>query len=408
MFCDDEYLEVLEKSLEKVDRDVDIVVNDITGHEIPPELTKFTTFMQNDATMDPYIDVGDHDVAEILFTSGTTGKPKGVKISHINILIGSLNYSLGAPEMNSDVVFLNWLPTFHNGGQWSSLGTWLQGGTYILERGFDPESVAEAIEEYQVTHIWGHTTNYPPLLDYKEEYDLTSLKSANYAMAPMTMEVRKELFEDIGAKPWLGSGQTECFPATHYGYPEYQLEKEGNVWGVTAPLTKHALMDENGELIEETHKVGEIVTRGPNVMEGYLDPENEQGAWENGWLRWGDLGYFDEDGHLVFEDRKKDMIKSGGENVASVRVEDVLRSHPAIEDAAVIGISHPRWSEAVTGFVTVTEDVTADEIIEFCKESRLSNFEVPKEVVIMENFPKTETGKIQKSLLRAKYEDIYQ
>jgi long-chain acyl-CoA synthetase len=249
---------------------------------------------------------------------------------------------------------------------------------------------------------------FPPILSHKDEFDLTSLESINGAMAPIPMEVRREFMEELGAETWLGAGQTECFPATHFFPPKYQFSKEGNIWGQTAPLNKHSLMNHNGDLLDKRDEIGEIVTRGANIMEGYLDPENETGSWENGWLRWGDMGKFDEDDLLVFTDRKKDAIKTGGENVSSSRVEEVLLDHPDIENAAVVGLPHAKWTEAVTGVVHASGEVSREELIEYCKQSNLPEFAIPKDILFVEEFPKTETGKIQKARLRDEYSSHYE
>ncbi len=167
-------------------------------------------------------------------------------------------------------------------------------------------------------------------------------------------------------------------------------------------------MDESGNILGPG-EIGEIVWRGPGTMNGYLKNEEEtKKTWEYGWHHSGDLGYFDEDGLLVFVDRKKDMIKTGGENVPSIKVERVILSHPKVVGAAVVGLPHPRWIEAITAFVEPMpgEDIDPQEIIDLCKKE-LSPFEVPKEVIISTDLPKTATGKLQKNILREKYKDIY-
>jgi long-chain acyl-CoA synthetase len=167
-------------------------------------------------------------------------------------------------------------------------------------------------------------------------------------------------------------------------------------------------MDESGNLLGEK-EVGEIVHRGPNVMSGYLNnPEESKRARQYGWHHTGDLGYFDEDGLLVFVDRKKDMIKSGGENVASIQVEQVLISYPKVLNAVAVGLPHERWIEAVTAFVVLKpgEEATREDILNYCKE-HLGSFQIPKEVLIVDELPQTATGKIQKHVLRKKYVSLY-
>lgn len=169
-----------------------------------------------------------------------------------------------------------------------------------------------------------------------------------------------------------------------------------------------AIMDDNGGLLPRG-QVGELVVRGPNVMMGYFkDPDATAEACKFGWHHTGDLCYLDEDGQVVFVDRKKDMIKSGGENVASVTVETTLLGHPQVANAVVVGLPHVHWVEAVTAFVVLKPEATATtgDLIEFCK-SRLGRHEVPKSIVFLQQLPMTATGKIQKNVLRRDYVDFY-
>jgi len=190
--------------------------------------------------------------------------------------------------------------------------------------------------------------------------------------------------------------------------PEEQLRRFGPYWGISAYVNETAIMDDEGNLLGN-EKIGEIVHRGPNVMLGYYkDEEATRHAQAFGWHHTGDLGMFDSDGQLLFVDRKKDMIKSGGENVSSQKVEEVLLRHASVGNAAVVGLPHFRWSEAVTAFVLLKPgaDVDVDDLNRHCR-SLLGNFEVPKKIVVLETLPMTSTGKIQKALLRDAYRDAY-
>jgi len=242
----------------------------------------------------------------------------------------------------------------------------------------------------------------------RKDYDLSSLRTCLYAMAPMDRSTLEMLIEELGGEFALGTGQTEIYPATMVFKPEEQLRRFGSYWGTSSLINDTAVMDEKGNILSKG-QIGEIVHRGPNVMIGYLN--NEQATEESqkfGWHHTGDLGYWDEDGQLVFVDRKKDMIKTGGENVASIQVEQVLLMHSKVVNAVVVGLPHERWSEAVTAFVVPKPDVeiSEEEILEHCKQ-HLGTFQVPKSVIFFEQLPMTSTGKIQKHILRKQYHDFY-
>jgi long-chain acyl-CoA synthetase len=199
----------------------------------------------------------------------------------------------------------------------------------------------------------------------------------------------------------LVSGQTEVFTPASIFAPEQQRERFGAYWGVGTLVDEMAVMSEDGRLLGPG-EVGEIVFRGPNVMLGYYkDPEATAQVWRHGWHHTGDLGRIDADGQLLFMDRLKDMIKTGGENVPSIKVEEVLLRHAAVQNAAVVGLPHERWGEAIAAFVVLKPRVqaTAAELIAHCKQ-HLGGFEVPKDVLLLDALPMTSTGKIQKFELR--------
>jgi long-chain acyl-CoA synthetase len=197
-------------------------------------------------------------------------------------------------------------------------------------------------------------------------------------------------------------------PCTLSFKPEHHNVKSGPYWGDSNVMNETAIMDDAGNLLP-AGEIGEIVHRGPNVMAGYFrDPEATAKARAFGWHHTGDLGLFDADGQLIFTDRKKDMIKSGGENVASIVVERALLAHPAVAAAAAIGLPHPHWFEAVTAVVLLKPGAaaSADDILAHCR-AHLSKHEVPKAVCFVDQFPLTATGKIQKAQLREKFAGLY-
>jgi long-chain acyl-CoA synthetase len=190
--------------------------------------------------------------------------------------------------------------------------------------------------------------------------------------------------------------------------PEVQLSRFGNYWGESLFVNETAIMDDAGNLLPRG-EVGELVHRGPNVMLGYYkDIKSTEEARKFGWHHTGDLALIDENGEVLFLDRKKDMIKSGGENVASVKIEETLLAHPAVQNAAVVGLPHPQWGEAVSAFVKLKPGAQASEaeIIEHCRNS-LGGFQVPKMVRIVEEMPMTATGKLRKVELRQAFGDYF-
>ena len=198
-------------------------------------------------------------------------------------------------------------------------------------------------------------------------------------MAPMGRPLLERAIADMCPNFVLSSGQTEMYPATTMSQPERQLERFGNYWGKSLIVNETAIMDDDGNLLPRG-EAGELVHRGPNVMMGYYkDPKATEEARKFGWHHTGDLALIDDNGEVLFLDRKKDMIKSGGENVASVKIEETLLAHPAVQNAAVVGLPHPQWGEAVSAFVKLKPGAQADEagISEHCRK-HLGGFQVPK------------------------------
>ncbi|WP_308286143.1 AMP-binding protein [Actinomycetospora soli] len=354
--------------------------------------------------------VEDRDPLSYLYTSGTTSAPKGVVSSHVAVYIESLNAPLvlGFSASDRSVVMM---PLFHT-AQLNGFTTGLLyvGGTAVLMRAFQPGELLRLIEAERITQIFGLPMMYRALLDHPDMglYDLSSLRLALYAMAPMPDTDLRRAIEAFGCDFALGFGQTEMNPLTTVFPPEYQLTHPGSV-GLSVPNVQVAIMDDAGDLLPVGSE-GEIVYRGPHAMEGYLrNPEATQEAFRGGWFHSGDVGRFDADGLLWFADRKKDVIKTGGENVASIEVEKALyETEPRIQEAVVIGLPHARWSEAITAVVTAREgaDLDAAQVLASAGE-RLAGFKLPKDVIFVAEMPRTATGKIQKNVLREQFRNHY-
>ncbi|MCP4578315.1 MAG: AMP-binding protein, partial [Deltaproteobacteria bacterium] len=210
--------------------------------------------------------------------------------------------------------------------------------------------------------MWTALVNHPQL----PEFDTSSLAEGVYAMAPMDRPTLEKLLDTFTDNFMLMTGQTEFIPSTENFKKEWQLIKKGNYWGKPSLTVETAIMDENGNILPDG-EVGEIVRRGPGTLTEYLgNPEASDEKLKYGWAHSEDIGYFDEDGLLVFVDRKKDMIKTGGENVPSIKVEQVILGHPKVAEIAIVGLPHERWSEAITAFIVPVPDadLTEEEIID--------------------------------------------
>ena len=357
----------------------------------------------------PQVSIRDHDLAMIMYTSGTTGRQKGAMHSHLSVY-SALTSSIAELGIHYQDIFSCILPLFHC-AQFSVAGACvIAGAAMFIQKGFDPVAVLDGIEQERLTLLFGLPLMYAALLHHpaRAQHDLSSLRLCMYAMAPMAKPLLTHLIEEFCPNFALGSGQTEIFPMTMYFRPDQQLKRFGNYWGQATQVNEMAIMDESGNLLE-AGKVGEIVHRGPNVMLGYYkDPEATAQTSRHGWHHTGDLGMVDPDGQLLFMDRMKDMIKTGGENVASVKVEEVLLRHPAVANAAVVGVPHPHWIEGIAAFVILKagQDCDVDSLVAHCR-SQLAGFEVPKHIGLLEQFPMTSTGKIQKHVLRAKHQGLF-
>lgn len=361
-------------------------------------------------TFDPQAQVADRDPLTYLYTSGTTSFPKGVVASHLAVYLESMSAALDS-GWNATDRFVAMMPMFHT-AQLNAFCTpaVLVGATIHVLRGFDAATLLDLVEREAVTQVFGLPMMFRAMLEHPSfaGRDLSTLRRAVYAMAPMPDPLIRACLDGFGCDFALLFGQTEMSPITTLFRPEHQLSHIG---AVGTPMTgvQVAIMGREGQLLP-TGEQGEIVYRGPSTMTEYLDdPAATQAAFAHGWFHSGDVGSFDADGVLWFADRFKDVIKSGGENVASIEVEKAVHAaEPRVAEAVVVGLPHERWSEAVTAVVVAKPGETIDEaaLIAALKQ-RLDGFKVPKAVIVVDALPKTSTGKIQKNLLREAHADHY-
>jgi len=354
-------------------------------------------------------EVYDEDVAHILYTSGTESRPKGVMLTHSN-LVGEYVSTLVDGHMEGRDVAIHALPLYHSAQLHCFLGPGVYiGSSGIILPGATPEVILETIEREHVTQLFCPPTVWIALLRHPDFSlrDLSSLEKCYYGAAIMPREVLKELATRLPqARFWNFYGQTEVAPLATVLQPEDQMRKLGSA-GKPALNVETRIADEEGNEVSRG-EVGGIVHRTSHAMLGYLyDSEKTEEAFKGGWFHSGDLGVMDDEGYITVVDRKKDMIKTGGVNVSSREVEEFLYTLVGVSEVAVIGVSDPYWIEAVTAVVVPKPGVelNAEEILAACK-AEWSKFKVPKHVVLAGSLPKNPSGKILKRELRQTYQHL--
>ncbi len=390
-------------------RTVDLIAVNLTGKAAAAGLASFNDLILGQSDIEPDIDIDDRDLAMIIYTSGTTSRPKGAMHCHLAVVMAVMSNAIEMRLGRNDGI-TGQFPLFHCAGHVLLLSYLAVGGKMALMRGFDPVVAMEAIARDQLTVFVGLSLMYQAILDHprRGEFDLSSLRACIYTMAPMGRPLLERAIAELCPNIVLSSGQTEMYPATTMSQPDRQLERFGNYWGESLIVNETAIVDDEGNLLPPG-QIGEQVHRGPNVMLGYYkDPVATEAARKFGWHHTGDLALIDAHGEVLFIDRKKDMIKSGGENVASVQIEETLLAHPAVANAAVVGLPHPQWGEAVSAFVKLKPGTQASEIAiaEHCRKS-LGGFQMPKLVRILDEMPMTATSKLRKVELRNRYADHF-
>jgi acyl-CoA synthetase (AMP-forming)/AMP-acid ligase II len=366
--------------------------------------------LHDDTDSEPEHVIADRDPISYLYTSGTTSFPKGVIGSHTAIYLESLMVA-AETGLNGNDRIACLMPLFHT-AQLNGFGTpaVLMGATQYLLRGFNPDALLDLIEAEQITRVFALPMMWRALVDHPSvaARNLSSLQRAAYAMTPMPDALLRKCLEVFDCDFYLAFGQTEMSPVTTVFRPEHQLSHSGAV-GTSIVNVQIAIMAPDGTLLPRGEE-GEILYRGPQALEGYLkNPEATEAAFAHGWFHSGDAGYLAEDGMLWFSDRYKDVIKTGGENVASIEVEKaVYAAAPELAEVAVIGLPHPHWIEAITAVVVPKPGTTVDEsaVLASVKE-HTAGFKVPKAVIVVDELPKTSTGKIQKNVLRKQFTGFY-
>ncbi len=360
-----------------------------------------------------YEEPDENDVAGLFYTSGTTGGPKGAMLTHRNIYMNALHICISPFGPEPHWRWLHASPMFHLADAGVLHGVTLNGATHCFLPSFDAEALMKAIERYRVTHVLLVPTMINLLLNHPNfgRYDLSSLQGINYGASPMPLALLKEAMDKLGCKFTQGYGMTEASPLlTALHSDDHRLDNADQRFAPVKSAGKPAVGVEVRVVDFDDRElppgeVGEIVARGPNVMKGYWNrPDINAEVLRGGWLHTGDLGAFDEEGYLYIYDRKKDMIKTGSENVYSPEVESALCAHADVLEAAVIGIPDPVWGETIRAVVVLRPGCQAspDDLIAWCR-GRLTHFKCPRSVVFTDSLPKGGTGKVQKQVLRARF-----
>ena len=348
------------------------------------------------------VSVDQHDVAIIMYTSGTTGLPKGAMLTHGNILWNNINAMLAFGGSREDVI-ITVAPLFHIGGlNVMTLHAFHAGATLVLQRNFDAVKVLADIARYKVSHMFGAPAMYLFMSQQPQftDTDLSSIQTLICGAAPVP-ESLIELYGNRGISFCQGYGLTETAPFSAFLTPEWAVSKLGSA-GQAPMFSDTRIVDEDNQPVAPGER-GEICLRGPNTMKGYWTrPDATAAAIDSeGWFHSGDVGYLDEDGFLFICDRLKVMVISGGENVYPAEVESVLYKHDAISEVAVIGLPDDKWGEAVTAVAALHEgkELTLEELRAFA-EPFLARYKLPLRLHVVDELPRNPAGKVLKFVLK--------
>lgn len=375
-------------------------------------MTKYEDILSTSGE-NPEIDARPSDVAYIAYTSGTTGLPKGVVTSSHALMNNMKNAMLRGTGREAvrpeDRVLLVLMPLVHSNSIWSTSITFWYGGTNVIyrSRGFEPEEILQIIDRERVS-----TSSVVPFMlarilelpeEVRNKYDVSSITSIGSGSAMLYQSVIDKMLNYFkGVRLSNSYGSSETGPATTLRY--HELTKKPGSIGKCIPGVEVKILDKDGKELSPG-EIGDVWVKSDICFDGYYkDPEKTTKAKRGEWACAGDLGYCDEEGYFYLADRGDDIIVSAGEHIAPSEVENVITSHPAVEDVAVIGVPHEKWGQQVTAVVKLREgqQATDEELKEFCR-TKLARFKVPREFEFVSEFPTTLTGKILKRVLREEY-----
>jgi fatty-acyl-CoA synthase len=359
----------------------------------------------------PDVVVREDEIALLMYTSGTTGRPKGAMLTHRGLVANTVNWIIEIGATRDDV-WLSGLPLFHIGGINGILPFLYLGATSVITTSlrFDPVEALQQLERHQATMCYFVPTQWDQICSVPDlgSFDTSPLRRGLWGASQAPLALLERLaatFPDVGLVNAFG--QTEMSSNTCFLMPEDAIRKRGSV-GRPLINVEYRVVDPDGKDVPRG-EVGEIVYRGPTVMAGYhKNPEATAAAFRDGWMHSGDLVREDEDGYLYVVDRTKDMIISGGENIYPAEVERALAEHPNVREVSVFGVSHPRWVETPVAAVVVDgEAPSQDELVTFV-QGRLASYKKPSAFVFVEELPRNASGKILKRTLRESYADLFE
>ncbi len=362
-----------------------------------------------------FMGVDENSLAELFYTSGTSGDPKGVMLSHRTVYLHALNVlaTLRTPDTG---VELHTIPLFHANGWGHAHTVTAAGATHVMISRFDPKQVCELVQREKVTTFSMVPTMAAALVHYPElvRYDMSSLEWLMVGGSASSEDLIQSVEQKLGCKCYAGYGLTETSPVLTIAYvkdtllgasPQERLRRQSMTGHSVVGVELRVVDEEGREVPRDGQTVGEIVARSDGVMEGYWRrPEQTQAAFRDGWLLTGDMAVWDEEGYLLIVDRKKEIIISGGENFSSLEVEKALVAHPGVYECAVIAVPDEKWGEVPKALVVLKENASATEheLAGFLR-GRLAIYKIPRSFEFLPELPKSGTGKILKKVLREKY-----
>ncbi|NWF78136.1 MAG: long-chain-fatty-acid--CoA ligase [Chloroflexi bacterium] len=389
------------------------VKNFISFETASPNMLYHRDLLASYSQDEPDVQIDEDDPVGIIYTSGTTGVPRGALYTHRCLIDDSRTLAINMNLYPGHKRILI-TPLFHIAGNTHFRSTLYIGGCNVIMKFFDAAATLQTIRDERATHMDIVPTHLAAMLNLPDlnKYDISSLEFMWYGASPMPLEVLKKGMKVFGPIFAQGYGQSESGPAiSHLSKEDHNVldrpekeQKKLTSAGQPDIGVQVRIVDEEGNDVEPG-QIGEIIVRSKHIMVGYWHkPDETKETLVNGWVHTGDMGYYDDEGYIYIADRKKDMIISGGENVYPREVEEILYQHPAVLEAAVIGVPDPYWVERVHAVVVTRKgmDTTADELIAFCKK-RIAGYKAPKTVEFIDSLPKNPAGKILKRELRDKH-----